>query len=278
MILTATGWKHTEEEKRKVANALRGKKHTEEHRRHNSEARKGLPNHQLGRRRTAESKRKMSLWQIGKRLTEEHKRKISESSTGWKQTAEARQKISVAATGRRHTDATKKKLSEARMGKTPNWITPPWLGKKHSAATRRKMQKSRVGRQHTEETKNKIRVAHLGKPKLGSAVASSKIHESPQERFLHFALRKMRIKFIPHLGVVNRWAVDVYLPKYNLILEADGWPHTKACHWFDPAKQHARDRAIRKAGFKLQRLTNAQIEADPIAAVRWAFKKQRLTF
>ena len=75
-----------------ISQAHKGRKHTEEHRRRNAEARIGVPrseetkvkigNSHRGTKRTEETKRKMRDAQLGKVHSEATKRKLSEANKG----------------------------------------------------------------------------------------------------------------------------------------------------------------------------------------------------
>ena len=91
----------TEETRRRLSEANKGKTRTEEHRRKLSEANKGKNNPNFGKPRTEETKRKMSEAAKGKTHTEESKRKMSEARKGKNnpnfgkpRTEETRRKIS----------------------------------------------------------------------------------------------------------------------------------------------------------------------------------------
>jgi len=118
-----SGWKHSEETKKKMSEARKGKSPSEEHKKKISESLKGrkVPketltkvsksisgdkNHFYGKHHTDETKARMSKSHTGKKLSNEHKRKLSESSKGNK-----------SMTGRHHSEETKKKMSIARKGK-----------------------------------------------------------------------------------------------------------------------------------------------------------------
>ena len=86
-----TGIPHTEETKKRISDALKGRKHTEEHKRNISKS----SNPYI---RTPEHNAMQSAKQKGKILSEEHKRNINEAKKGMKLI---------------HTDETKRKISEA---------------------------------------------------------------------------------------------------------------------------------------------------------------------
>jgi hypothetical protein len=98
---------HTEESRRKMSEARKGKILSEEHKRKISiahsntseETRKKLSEANIGRHPSEESRRKMSIAQKAKILTEETKRKISESTRGKVFSEETRKKLSIALIG-----------------------------------------------------------------------------------------------------------------------------------------------------------------------------------
>jgi len=106
---------HTEETKRKISEARRGKKMTDEQRKRVSEAHKGL---KYGPR-TEEQKKHNSEKMRGRKLgpqSEETKKKLSEALRGRIFSQETRAKISKALTGVKHTEARKRQNSECHKG------------------------------------------------------------------------------------------------------------------------------------------------------------------
>ena len=133
----------SEETKRKIGEASKGRKLSEEHKRKLLEAKKG-------NKLSEETKRKMS--EAKKNMSEETKRKIGEASKGRNtgpKSEEHKRRLSEAARKRKPTsEETKRKMSEAK--------------KNMSEETKRKMSEASKGRKrepHTEETKRKMREA-----------------------------------------------------------------------------------------------------------------------
>ena len=102
----------SEETKRKIGNASRGRKHTEEAKRKMSEARKGENSFNYGKHLSEEHKRKISEANKGKRMLEKTKKKLSEINKGHEVTKETRKKISESLKGEKHPKA---KLTEKQV-------------------------------------------------------------------------------------------------------------------------------------------------------------------
>jgi len=91
--------------------------------RHSEEAKKKISEANRGKVRTEEFKKKLSILNKGKSstnkgrvLTEEHKRKMSESKKGYVHSKESRKKMSESRKGLNHSDETKIKMSIASKG------------------------------------------------------------------------------------------------------------------------------------------------------------------
>ncbi len=90
--------KLTEEQINKMSRALKGNKHSEEHKRKISEAQKGKP--RIGHPHTKATKRKISRAHMGKSygpLSEEHKQKIKYATLGRICSDETKQRMSASA-------------------------------------------------------------------------------------------------------------------------------------------------------------------------------------
>ena len=109
-----SGFRHSEETKKKISESLKGKTFSEETRKKMSENNAGY-------------------WR-GKTLSEETKKKISESKKGKTLSEETRKKISESKKGKTHSEETKKKISESLKGENN-----PMYGKTHSEEARKKI-------------------------------------------------------------------------------------------------------------------------------------------
>ena len=99
----------------------KGSKHTEETKKKISEANKGKNNPNYGKHLTEDTKEKISKAKKGKPLSEEHKQKLSEvkkgKNIGKPLNEEAKNKLSESHKGQKPTKEAKKKMSEAKKGK-----------------------------------------------------------------------------------------------------------------------------------------------------------------
>ena len=131
-IKTGSFAERTEEWKRKIGEANKGKTHSEETKRKLSEASKGNQNCKgktpsdetkrkiseanKGRTLSEETKRKMREAHKGRKMSEEHKIKLCELRMGKERPKDVRDKISQKLKGRQLPEETKKKMSDARKG------------------------------------------------------------------------------------------------------------------------------------------------------------------
>lgn len=137
------GVKHTEETRKKVSDAGKGRIFSEEHKRKISEALKGRV------------------------FSTETLKKIGEKSRGRFFSQETRQKMSLAHVGRKYargfslSEETKQKISKSLIGNKRTLGIEPWNKGKtglqnHNIETREKMSLSHLGKNHSEETKKKM--------------------------------------------------------------------------------------------------------------------------
>jgi len=106
------GKKHSKETKRRMSEAHKGKTHTREHNINQGNSLRGI-------KRSDETKRKISTASKGKICSDEFKKKISNTLKGIKRSNETKRKIGLAKKGNKycigltHSDETKKKISES---------------------------------------------------------------------------------------------------------------------------------------------------------------------
>lgn len=147
------GWTPTEETKRKISAAVKGKNggiRSEEHRQklHNGLRRGPL---------TAESRRKISEAKKGRPITEEHRQKVGDALRGRVQSEEHRRKKGDALQGHVHSEETRRKISEATKGRTAHN-----KGKPMSEEQKLKVSQARKGTRASEETKRKMSETRKG--------------------------------------------------------------------------------------------------------------------
>jgi len=196
--MTSKGYKHSEETKRKMSEARRGrnnprygKKHTEESKNLMSENRKGKnagpDNHNYGKTFSAETRKKMSdamkgrftgkdSPHYGKPKSPEHRKKLSEAAKNRPPISEeTRIKKSEAWKGDKNpnygkplADETKRKLSDGMIGRFPGEKNP-FYGKKHSDEALSIMREKKTGENHpmygitrSEEVRRKISEGKMG--------------------------------------------------------------------------------------------------------------------
>tara|TARA_R110000868_G_scaffold410650_2_gene699406 strand:- start:1188 stop:1946 length:759 start_codon:yes stop_codon:yes gene_type:complete len=141
------GYSQSEETKRKISAANKGKIRTEKHKRKMSEARKGKTLSEETKQKMSDFRRGKPSGNKGKNHSEETKKKIAESkkgnqnSLGKKHSEETKQKMSNVHKGKFRSKETKEKMSDSKKG-NQNWI----------------------GKNHSQETKEKMREAQKGKP------------------------------------------------------------------------------------------------------------------
>ncbi len=125
-------WTVSEETRKRISEAGKGRVFSEEHRRRKSEA-------QVGRRLSEETKAKIAAAHTGKKLSDEHKRKVSEAGKGRTMPQDARDRISKANKGKKFTAEHLANLSAAHKGYVP------------SEETKRKLSEKFKGRERTPD-------------------------------------------------------------------------------------------------------------------------------
>lgn len=115
----------SEEHKRKISEAHKGKKHprTPEWSAKIAEAKRGKPSWNKGLKFSEEAKKKMSESRKGKKrgpMSEETKRKIGDANRGKERTEETRKKMKTVLTGRKRSEESKAKMSQIMKEKFAN--------------------------------------------------------------------------------------------------------------------------------------------------------------
>lgn len=195
--LGGESYNHSEETKKKIGEASKGRRHTEETKRKMSEAQKGKrtgeENHNYGKPRSEETKRKISeankgkpSHNKGKSPSEETKRKLSEANKGKHHTEESRKKMSEARKGKtspmkgvKLSEETKKKISEANKGLKAG-EKHPMYGKKLSEEAKRKISEANKGKKFSEERRKQMSL-NSSKAKKVICVTTNRIFHSARE-------------------------------------------------------------------------------------------------
>lgn len=170
------GGRPTEETRRKLSEANKGKTRSEETRQKLSEAHTGKTLSEETRQKMSEAKKGENNSMYGKHPSKETRQKISEANKGRTRSEETRQKLSEANKGKTLSEETKKKIGEANKGRT------------HSEEARRKMSEANKGKILSEETKRKLREANKGKPRPEET--KRKISESHKGKILSEETKK----------------------------------------------------------------------------------------
>jgi len=245
-------WNLSEETKKRMSLAHKGKKNSEEHNKNTSKGLKKLysniKNHPMyGRHRSEETKRKIGeankVSQSGKKLSEEHKKSIGKNNARyWKdknRSEDVKRKISNKLKGRILTEEHKKNIGKAskRM-----WNKIP-------------------KEERRERNKNSAKAG---------AIASQKANPSSIEKLICKILDRLNIKYKTQISFCHgKFIVDIYVPSKNLVIECNGtyW------HNYDKfPKQKIRDNNLQrycdKWGYKLAWIWEKDIRKNPKLALK----------
>lgn len=152
-----TGFKHTDEAKRKIGEASRNS---------SLETRAKISASNKGRIVSEETRKKISVKVKGRKLSSEACRNIGLSKKGKKLTEEHKNKLR----GRKHSEESKLKISQSNMGR------------KFSEETIEKIRKGNQGKLVTQETKDKL--SALNKGKTLSAETKKKLSEAAKLQWI----------------------------------------------------------------------------------------------
>lgn len=221
----------TEETKRKISEAKKGKPLSEDAKKHLSEIFRGEGNPNYGKRHSDETRNKISNSLKGRKLTDEQRKKWSEVKMGHEVSEETRKKLSEKAKGvkhRPHTDEEKEHQSrvikELRKTSSPIWNKGKHLSdeqKKHISETLNGRPSPMKGRKRSEETNRKINET---KRLLGT------FNTSKEEDEVFNILKEA----YGNGGVIRGYSSDTrypfqcdfYIPSFDLFIECNfHWTH-----------------------------------------------------
>lgn len=232
--MSIVGRKCSEETKRKISEANKGKHPSEETRRKLSESHKG-------KKFSEETKRKMSKslkGRKGKSPSEETRAKLSRATKGRPKSVETRRRMSIARKGRKipnkgHkiSNETRKNMAKAQTGKiqsqeTINKRRISRAGYKHSEETKRKIGEGQIGKVYSEEARTKLSKAATERVLSGKDYRvkghfnSLKAGKSVGYRSISVELRIMEI--LECSGYVKSWKFESTYIKY---VDSDGYSH-----------------------------------------------------
>lgn len=155
----ATGWHHSEDAKKRIANALRNRVISEETRKKQSERRQGVHLSDETKQKISNAKKGTSAWNKGKR---------DSASKGVPRTDAVKKKISMGNIGKVMSVETRNKMSKSKIGKQMGDLNPS-----KTPEARRKISDSKIGKSRSEETKTKISAALTGKPLTAQHIKNS---------------------------------------------------------------------------------------------------------
>jgi hypothetical protein len=115
----------SEEHRRKLSEANKGKKMPKEIREKISRANKGKHRGPNGRHLSEEHKRRISEANKGRKLSKETREKISKAKRGKPLSEETKKKLSLVQLGKKIPEDTRKKLSKSLLGKNANKVIGP---------------------------------------------------------------------------------------------------------------------------------------------------------
>lgn len=239
------GIPHTEEEKRKISEANKGRVVSEETRQkirlknkgktpwikglhHTEETKKKIGLKSKGRLHSEEAKEKNRLahlgrtpWNKGIPMSEEQKRKVSLSKKGQKAWNKG-----IKGSIKPNKTSFKKGLIPYNKGKKINLEKHPnygMSGKHHSENTKLKFVQAK------QNLTNEERTSWIGKIKNARLHQKFTASNTDIEKILKGFCEILRLEYIHQYPIelpTHNHKADIYLPKYNLIIDADGpWPH-----------------------------------------------------
>ena len=192
---------NSEETKKKISEALKGKTPSEETRQKMSEAHKGEKHPMFGKTHSEETRQKIgeahkgNTYMLGKTHSEETRQKMSEAGKG-----------NTNKLGKTHSEETRQKQSEAHKGKIFSEETRQKIGEanKHriiSEETRQKLREANKGKTMSEESRIKMSEAAKGRTLSDTAKQKVSLFQRNKEGVKGYTFDKSRNKYRAHIKV-----------------------------------------------------------------------------
>lgn len=210
---------------------------------------------------------------------------IKVSNTGRKATDEARKNMSLAHLGHKPTEETRRKLSIARLGNT-NTKGKKIHTEEHKEVLRQRMRGNQFAKGNpppkhsfkkgiaswnknipmSEQVRQKLSVYLKNNPRpksyylamgLKGVIRQQEFRTTKIEKIVYEYLENQKIQFEKQKLINNKFLVDAYIPKFNLIIECDG------DYWHSLPniikKDKRKNAYLKKCGFKLIRISETSI-------------------
>lgn len=257
----------SEEHKRKISKARIGQHLSKPRKPLSEEARKHISETQKGKHLSEETKKKIGDFNRGKIVSEETRKKLSKVHKGRMISEETKKKMSEAAKNRIVSEETRKKISRALIYIGHHPISRK--GIHFSVEHKRKLSLSKSGKTWEEIYKNenveeKKRTASA---RMGFYIPK---YKTSIEYKIQDFLRELNFDFISQKfinDIIHQYRCDIFIPKYNLIIECDGnyWHHYPEGREID----RIRTNELMEKGYKVLRLWEHDIRNMNIETFKW---------
>ncbi len=163
--------------------------------------------------------------------------------------------------GKKHSEKTKKRWSRIRKGVKQ----PPDLVKRRTEGIQRYWKNEENRKRVSEEKKKWFSEEGAGRSFRGRATRILYLKKQlPQEVLVMEQLRTKRIRYVHQKMIDGRYVVDIYVPRYNGVIECD--------YQVRKGPTEKRDAVLLKEVRSVVHLLYKEIEADPKAATERALR------